>query len=54
MRRFATIDFLRGIAILLMLILHIISDTLDIGALTAHLDALPLLQLVLLVILMVL
>ncbi len=51
MKRYASLDFLRGFSILLMLVLHIISDTLDIDALTGDLFNLPLFQLVLLIIL---
>lgn len=51
MKRYASLDFLRGIAIILMLILHIISDTLDIDTLTSDLSVLPLFQLILLIIL---
>ncbi len=51
MRRYASIDFLRGLAILMMLILHIISDLLDIDGLTANMGNLTLLELVLLFVL---
>ncbi|UJG44093.1 MAG: hypothetical protein K9W46_02670 [Candidatus Heimdallarchaeum endolithica] len=50
-KRFFTIDFLRGISIFLMIVLHIISDTLDIDSLVAKLDQLPLFQVLLLVVL---
>lgn len=51
MKRYASIDFLRGLAILLMLVLHIISDTLDIDKLTSDLGNIALFQIILLVIL---
>ena len=51
MKRYASLDFLRGIAIFLMLVLHIISDTLDIDSLVANLSTLPFFQLLLLIIL---
>ncbi|MHA1766310.1 MAG: hypothetical protein ACTSVK_08610 [Promethearchaeota archaeon] len=51
MKRFASVDFLRGIAIVMMIILHIISDTLDINTLTSNLSVLPLIQILLLVVL---
>ena len=44
MKRFASIDFLRGLAILMMLILHIISDILDLEALLADMGNLTLLE----------
>lgn len=50
MKRFASIDFLRGFAIFLMLFLHIISDTLYIDTLITDLNNLPLYNIVALVI----
>ncbi|MHA1340679.1 MAG: heparan-alpha-glucosaminide N-acetyltransferase domain-containing protein [Promethearchaeota archaeon] len=51
MKRFASIDFLRGLAILMMLILHIISDTLDLDNLLADMGNLSLFELILLIVL---
>ncbi|MHA2001882.1 MAG: heparan-alpha-glucosaminide N-acetyltransferase domain-containing protein [Promethearchaeota archaeon] len=51
MKRFASVDFLRGLAIVMMIVLHIISDTLDIDALVADLSNLPILQIILLIVL---
>ena len=51
MRRYASIDFLRGLAIFMMLILHQVADTLDINNLLDNLDAIPLANVVLLVVL---
>lgn len=51
MKRFASIDFLRGFAIFLMLFLHIISDTLYIDTLIADLNNIPLGNVVALIVL---
>lgn len=51
MKRFASIDFLRGLAILMMLILHIISDILDLNALLADMGSMSLGELLLLFVL---
>ncbi|MFO8019041.1 MAG: heparan-alpha-glucosaminide N-acetyltransferase domain-containing protein [Promethearchaeia archaeon] len=51
MKRFASIDFLRGFAIFLMIFLHIISDTLNIDDLVADINNVPLGNIVALVIL---
>ena len=51
MKRLASIDFLRGIAILMMLVLHQIADFLDIDGLIANLDYIPLVNILALVIL---
>lgn len=51
MKRFASIDFLRGFAIFLMIFLHIISDTLNINDLIADINNIPLGNIVALVIL---
>ena len=51
MKRYSSIDFLRGLAIVLMIILHTISDTLDIDTLTSDLSALPIIQILLLLVL---
>ncbi len=50
-KRFSSLDFLRGLAIILMIILHQISDLLDIGTLTADLNSVPLINIVALLIL---
>lgn len=50
-RRFLTLDICRGIAILGMLILHIISDTLNIDELLSDINSIPLINLLALVIL---
>jgi hypothetical protein len=44
MRRFASIDFLRGIAIVLMIFLHIITHVLDVDTLIAQIDNIPLIN----------
>jgi uncharacterized membrane protein len=51
MKRFASIDFLRGLAIFIMLILHMIGDYLDIDTLLADINNLPLMNIVALIIL---
>jgi len=51
MKRYASIDFLRGIAILMMLILHVISDILDVEAIFSDFDNAALINLIMLVVL---
>jgi len=51
MRRFASIDFLRGIAIVLMLFLHVILHVLDIDGLLAQINDIALINIVALIIL---
>lgn len=51
MKRYASIDFMRGLAIFMMLVLHIISDLLDLPALLADMGKLTLLELLLLIVL---
>ncbi len=51
MKRFSSIDFMRGIAILLMLFLHPIADYLDVDGLIAQIDYLPLINVIALVVL---
>ncbi len=51
MKRFASIDFLRGVAILLMLFLHILSDMLDINSLVSRINDIPVINVLLLAIL---
>ncbi len=48
MKRFSSIDFLRGLAIFIMIILHIVSDYLDVDALLAadKINTIPLINLV--------
>ncbi len=46
MRRFASIDFLRGIAIVLMVFLHTITHVLDINGLLAQIDNIVLINIV--------
>ena len=50
MKRYPSIDFLRGLAIFLMLILHQIQHVLDANAAVAGISTLPLLNLVVLII----
>lgn len=50
-KRFFSIDFLRGLAIFVMLILHPINHVLDIDALVSKLEYLPLVQILILVVL---
>jgi hypothetical protein len=50
MKRFASIDFLRGLAIFMMLFLHNLSDDLNINGLLANINNEPLINLVALVI----
>ncbi|MHA1619369.1 MAG: hypothetical protein ACTSVZ_08810 [Promethearchaeota archaeon] len=51
MKRFASLDFLRGVAIIMMLFVHIIADLLDIDSLIAQIDYIPLVNILALVIL---
>jgi len=51
MRRFASIDFLRGIAIVLMIFLHTILHVLDIDGLLLQMNDIPLINIVALIIL---
>jgi hypothetical protein len=51
MKRFASIDFLRGLAIFIMLVLHMIGDYLDIDTLLADINNLPLMNIVALIVL---
>jgi hypothetical protein len=50
-KRFLSLDITRGIAIVLMLVLHIISDTLDVNGLLSDINNLPLINLLALLIL---
>ena len=50
-KRFSSLDFLRGVAILLMIILHQISDLLDINTLVGNINNIPLINVVALFIL---
>ncbi|MHA1198442.1 MAG: heparan-alpha-glucosaminide N-acetyltransferase domain-containing protein [Candidatus Heimdallarchaeaceae archaeon] len=50
-KRFSSLDFLRGLAIILMIILHQISDLLDIDTLVGDLNNVPLINMVLLLLL---
>ncbi len=51
MKRYASIDFMRGVAILLMLFLHQIADGVDVDALIPQIDYLPLINIIALVVL---
>jgi hypothetical protein len=51
MKRYASIDFMRGVAILLMLILHSIGDRLDVNTLLGRIDYVPLINVIALVVL---
>ncbi|MHA1112048.1 MAG: hypothetical protein ACTSRE_13150 [Promethearchaeota archaeon] len=51
MKRYASIDFMRGIAILLMIILHTISDLLDVDGLLAKINNIPFINVIALVVL---
>ncbi|TFG18465.1 MAG: DUF1624 domain-containing protein [Promethearchaeota archaeon] len=51
MKRFSSIDFMRGVAILLMLILHSISDYLDVNGLVGQLNTIPFINVIALVVL---
>src|SRR4030043_200377 len=50
MRRFASLDFLRGIVIVLMLVLHVILRFLDIDGLIGQIDSIPLINVVALIV----
>ncbi|TFG10762.1 DUF1624 domain-containing protein, partial [Candidatus Heimdallarchaeota archaeon] len=50
-KRFSSLDFLRGLAILLMIILHQISDLLDVDTLVGDINNIPLINMVLLLLL---
>ncbi|MBN2154678.1 MAG: DUF1624 domain-containing protein [Candidatus Lokiarchaeota archaeon] len=49
MKRFASIDFMRGIAIFMMICLHTIADTLDVDALLGKINDIPLINVIALV-----
>jgi hypothetical protein len=49
MKRYASIDFLRGLAIFLMIFLHIISDSLDIDGILNNINTVPLINFIALV-----
>jgi hypothetical protein len=51
MRRFASIDFLRGLAMLIMLNLHVIMHVLDVDRLLDNFDGIPLVNMVALIVL---
>ena len=51
MKRFASIDFLRGLAIFIMLFLHMVGDYLDIDTLLARVNQIPLINIVALIVL---
>ena len=51
MRRFASIDFLRGIAIVLMIFLHVITHVLDVSGMLAQIDNIPMVNIVAFIIL---
>ncbi|MFW9952168.1 MAG: hypothetical protein ACFFKA_18760 [Candidatus Thorarchaeota archaeon] len=51
MRRFASIDFLRGIAIVLMIFLHVILHVLDINGMLAQINDIPMVNIVAFIIL---
>ncbi|MFX0021269.1 MAG: hypothetical protein ACFE9S_03015 [Candidatus Hermodarchaeota archaeon] len=51
MRRFASIDFLRGIAIFLMIFLHVITHVLDVTGMLAQINDIPMVNIVAFVIL---
>nr|MDO8111671.1 heparan-alpha-glucosaminide N-acetyltransferase domain-containing protein [Candidatus Sigynarchaeota archaeon] len=44
MRRYASIDFLRGLAIFLMLFLHVVNHVLDVGDILVNLNDVPLIN----------
>nr|MDO8110665.1 hypothetical protein [Candidatus Sigynarchaeota archaeon] len=46
MRRYASIDFLRGLAIFLMIFLHVISDSFNIPGITSNINDVPLLNVI--------
>lgn len=51
MKRFASVDFMRGLAIMLMLVLHMIMHTLNVDAMTADMSKVRLIEFVMMVIL---
>jgi len=51
MKRFASIDFLRGFAIFMMLILHMVSHTLNVDLLTSDLSKVKFLEFILMIVL---
>jgi len=51
MKRFASIDFLRGLAIFIMIFLHMVGDYLDIDTLLADVNQIPLINIVALIVL---
>ncbi len=51
MKRYASIDFLRGVAIFMMIFLHIVSDTLDVEGLLNDINNVPMANLVALIVL---
>jgi hypothetical protein len=51
MKRFSSLDFMRGVAIVLMIVLHSISDCLDINTLVGRINSVPLANLIALVVL---
>jgi len=51
MKRFASIDFLRGFAIFMMLILHMVSHIIDVDTLTADMSQVKFLELLLMILL---
>ena len=51
MKRFASLDFLRGLAILIMICLHIISDMLDLDTLFADINNEPFINVIMLIVL---
>ncbi|TFG10761.1 DUF1624 domain-containing protein [Candidatus Heimdallarchaeota archaeon] len=51
MKRFASIDFLRGLAIFIMIFLHIVGDVLDVDTLIADVNNIPLINIVALIVL---
>lgn len=50
-KRFASIDFLRGLAIFIMLFLHMVGDYLDVDTLLADINNIPLINIVALIVL---
>lgn len=51
MKRFASIDFLRGFAIFMMLILHMVSHTIDVDTLTADMSSVKFIEFLLMILL---
>ncbi|MEX2684829.1 MAG: hypothetical protein Q6373_024865 [Candidatus Sigynarchaeota archaeon] len=50
MKRYASIDFLRGLAIFLMIFLHVISDSFDINGITSNINNVPVINVIALVV----